>query len=87
MANQEVFDLIIIGAGPGGYVSAERAGHRGLKTLIIEKSHLGGVCLNEGCMTVSERRRSDSGQCSASFARACARGPLPRSGPHPRRWR
>ena len=50
MANQEVFDLIIIGAGPGGYVSAERAGHRGLKTLIIEKSHLGGVCLNEGCI-------------------------------------
>ncbi len=46
----EDYDLIIIGAGPGGYVPAERAGHRGLKTMIVEKSHLGGVCLNEGCI-------------------------------------
>ncbi|RMD83959.1 MAG: dihydrolipoyl dehydrogenase, partial [Lentisphaerae bacterium] len=46
----ERYDLAIIGAGPGGYVAAERAGHRGLKTVIIEKSHLGGVCLNEGCI-------------------------------------
>ena len=44
------FDVIIIGAGPGGYVMAERAGHRGLKVLLIEKSHLGGVCLNCGCI-------------------------------------
>jgi dihydrolipoamide dehydrogenase len=44
------YDIIIIGAGPGGYVAAERAGARGKKTLLIEKSHLGGVCLNEGCI-------------------------------------
>ncbi len=44
------YDIIIIGAGPGGYVMAERAGHRGLKTLLIEKEHLGGVCLNRGCI-------------------------------------
>ncbi len=44
------FDVIIIGAGPGGYVMAERAGQRGLKVLLIEKSHLGGVCLNRGCI-------------------------------------
>ncbi len=50
MASKEMFDLIIIGAGPGGYVAAERAGNRGLKTLIVEKSQLGGVCLNEGCI-------------------------------------
>lgn len=43
-------DIIIIGAGPGGYIAAERAGHHGLKVLLIEKNKLGGVCLNEGCI-------------------------------------
>jgi dihydrolipoamide dehydrogenase len=43
-------DLIVIGGGPGGYVAAERAGALGKKVLMIEKSHLGGVCLNEGCI-------------------------------------
>lgn len=45
-----MFDLAIIGAGPGGYVAAERAGAAGLKTVIFEKKTLGGVCLNEGCI-------------------------------------
>lgn len=45
-----MFDLIVIGGGPAGYLGAERAGHAGLKTLIIEKRNLGGVCLNEGCV-------------------------------------
>ena len=44
------YDIIIIGAGPGGYVMAERAGHLGKKVLLIEKDHLGGVCLNRGCI-------------------------------------
>lgn len=44
------YDLIIIGAGPGGYIAAERAGHHGLSVLLIEKNKLGGVCLNEGCI-------------------------------------
>ena len=44
------YDIIIIGAGPGGYVMAERAGHLGKKVLLIEKGHLGGVCLNWGCI-------------------------------------
>ncbi len=44
------YDLIIIGAGPGGYEMAERAAHKGLKVLLIEKNHLGGVCLNHGCI-------------------------------------
>ena len=44
------YDLIVIGGGPGGYLAAERAGHAGLKTLLIEKRFLGGVCLNEGCI-------------------------------------
>ena len=46
----ESFDLIIIGGGPAGYVAAERAGAAGLKTAVIEKRALGGVCLNEGCI-------------------------------------
>jgi dihydrolipoamide dehydrogenase len=50
MSTADLYDLIVIGAGPGGYVAAERAGGLGKKTLLIEKSHLGGVCLNEGCI-------------------------------------
>jgi dihydrolipoyl dehydrogenase len=45
-----MYDLIILGAGPGGYVAAERAGEKGMSVLLIEKAELGGVCLNEGCI-------------------------------------
>ncbi len=45
-----MYDLIVLGGGPGGYLAAERAGHAGLKTLLIEKRSIGGVCLNEGCI-------------------------------------
>jgi dihydrolipoamide dehydrogenase len=44
------YDLIIIGSGPAGYVAAIRAGQVGLKTAVIEKSHIGGMCLNWGCI-------------------------------------
>jgi len=44
------YDLVVIGSGPGGYVAAIRAGQLGLKTAIIEKEALGGVCLNWGCI-------------------------------------
>ena len=44
------YDLIVIGAGPGGYIAAERAGHEGLRVLLIEKENLGGVCTNWGCI-------------------------------------
>jgi len=44
------YDLIVIGAGPAGYVSAERAAARGMKVLLVESRRLGGVCLNEGCI-------------------------------------
>jgi dihydrolipoamide dehydrogenase len=44
------YDLIIIGAGPGGYIAAERAGAAGKSVLLIEKAELGGVCLNCGCI-------------------------------------
>ena len=45
-----MYDLIVIGGGPGGYLAAERAARAGLKTLLFEKRALGGVCLNEGCI-------------------------------------
>jgi len=45
-----MFDLAIIGGGPGGYVAAERAGAAGLKVVLFERKELGGVCLNEGCI-------------------------------------
>lgn len=45
-----MYDLAIIGGGPGGYVAAERAGSAGLKVVLFEKNELGGVCLNEGCI-------------------------------------
>lgn len=44
------FDVVVIGSGPGGYVAAIRATHFGLKTAIVEKRDLGGVCLNIGCI-------------------------------------
>src|SRR5260221_12728325 len=44
------FDIIIIGSGPGGYVTAIRAAQLGVKTAIVEKSYLGGICLNWGCI-------------------------------------
>lgn len=45
-----VYDLIVLGGGPAGYLAGERAGHAGLSTLVIEKRSFGGVCLNEGCI-------------------------------------
>src|SRR6185436_4353562 len=44
------FDLIVIGAGPGGYVAAIRAAQLGMKTAIVEREALGGICLNWGCI-------------------------------------
>ena len=44
------YDIIVIGSGPGGYVTAIRAAQLGFKTAIIEKENLGGICLNWGCI-------------------------------------
>src|SRR5690349_23056354 len=43
-------DVIVIGSGPGGYVTAIRAAQLGMKTAIVEREHLGGICLNWGCI-------------------------------------
>lgn len=46
----EQFDLVVLGAGPGGYVAAIRAAQLGLRTAIVERRYWGGVCLNVGCI-------------------------------------
>jgi len=52
------YDLIIIGAGPGGYVAAIRGAQLGLKVAIVEREHLGGICLNWGCIPTKALLRS-----------------------------
>ena len=56
--SQNVFDVIVIGAGPGGYVAAIRCAQLGLKTAIIEREHMGGICLNWGCIPTKAMLRS-----------------------------
>ena len=52
------FDMIVIGAGPGGYVAAIRGAQLGLKVAIVEREHLGGICLNWGCIPTKAMLRS-----------------------------
>src|SRR3954467_13942702 len=54
----ESFDVIVIGGGPGGYVCAIRCGQLGLKTAIVERENLGGICLNWGCIPTKALLRS-----------------------------
>ena len=51
------YDIIVLGSGPGGYVTAIRASQLGLKTAVVEKAELGGICLNWGCIPHNARRR------------------------------
>ena len=50
MANQNEYDVVVIGGGPGGYVAAIRASQLGMRAAVVEKEHLGGICLNWGCI-------------------------------------
>jgi len=52
------FDVIVIGAGPGGYVTAIRAAQLGMKAAVVEREHLGGICLNWGCIPTKALLRS-----------------------------
>jgi len=52
------FDLIVVGGGPGGYVAAIRAAQLGMKTAVVEREHLGGICLNWGCIPTKALLRS-----------------------------
>jgi dihydrolipoamide dehydrogenase len=54
----ESYDVIVIGSGPGGYVTAIRSAQLGLKTAIVEREHLGGICLNWGCIPTKALLRS-----------------------------
>jgi dihydrolipoamide dehydrogenase len=58
MADAQKFDLIVIGGGPGGYVAAIRAAQLGMKTAVVEREHLGGICLNWGCIPTKALLRS-----------------------------
>jgi dihydrolipoamide dehydrogenase len=52
------FDIVVVGGGPGGYVAAIRAAQLGLKTAVVEREHLGGICLNWGCIPTKALLRS-----------------------------
>ncbi|MBX3563856.1 MAG: dihydrolipoyl dehydrogenase [Sphingomonas sp.] len=54
----ETYDLIVLGSGPGGYVAAIRAAQLGMKTAIVERENLGGICLNWGCIPTKALLRS-----------------------------
>ncbi|MEO1704747.1 MAG: FAD-dependent oxidoreductase, partial [Pseudomonadota bacterium] len=52
------YDMIVIGAGPGGYVAAIRGAQLGLKVAVVEREHIGGICLNWGCIPTKAMLRS-----------------------------
>ncbi|HJV81569.1 dihydrolipoyl dehydrogenase [Noviherbaspirillum sp.] len=54
----DAFDVLVIGAGPGGYVAAIRAAQLGFRTAVVEREHLGGICLNWGCIPTKALLRS-----------------------------
>jgi dihydrolipoamide dehydrogenase len=54
----EKYDLVVVGGGPGGYVAAIRAAQLGLRTALVEREHLGGICLNWGCIPTKALLRS-----------------------------
>ena len=56
--DKQSFDIVIVGGGPGGYVAAIRAAQLGLKTAVVESQHLGGICLNWGCIPTKALLRS-----------------------------
>jgi dihydrolipoamide dehydrogenase len=55
---EQTFDLVVVGGGPGGYVAAIRAAQLGMKTAVVEREHLGGICLNWGCIPTKALLRS-----------------------------
>lgn len=56
--SDKAFDIVVIGGGPGGYVAAIRAAQLGMKTAVVEANHLGGICLNWGCIPTKALLRS-----------------------------
>ena len=72
----EIFDLIVVGGGPGGYLAAERGAMAGLRTLLFEKRSLGGVCLNEGCVPskalLNSAKYFDHARHASAYGVSCA---------------
>jgi dihydrolipoamide dehydrogenase len=62
------YDVIVVGAGPGGYVAAIRAAQLGMRTAVIERAHLGGICLNWGCIPTKALLRSAEIRHEAAIA-------------------
>jgi len=58
LKNLKMNDLIIIGAGPGGYEMAAEAAQHGLKVVLVERDRLGGTCLNRGCIPAGRAPRA-----------------------------
>lgn len=61
MSTDTQYDLVVLGAGPGGYTCALRAAQHGLKTAIVERDRVGGVCLNRGCIPTKVLLQAASG--------------------------
>lgn len=66
----ELFDLLVVGGGPGGYLCAERTAQGGLKVALFEKKSLGGTCLNEGCIPTKTLLNSSKMYCHATESAA-----------------
>ncbi len=75
------YDVLVIGAGPGGYVTAIRAAQLGLKCAVVEREHLGGICLNWGCIPTKALLRTSEVYHNLTHAE----GPQRRSGMMPRK--
>ena len=74
------FDVVVLGAGPGGYVAAIRASQLGKKVAVVEKKYWGGVCLNVGCIpskALHQERRARA-HCSPTTRRSSASRATPR---------
>ena len=56
--NNSKYDLVVIGAGPGGYVAAIRASQLGLNVAIVERESVGGICLNWGCIPTKALKKN-----------------------------
>jgi len=65
------FDVVVLGSGPGGYVTAIRASQLGLRTAIVEKENLGGVCLNSAGVSSSSCSLQSSSCLEAAFSNGC----------------
>ena len=73
------YDVIVVGAGPGGYVAAIRAAQLGMRTAVVERAHLGGICLNWGCIPTKALLRS--GEILGEVAAAAEFGILTKGAP------